>query len=207
MQRSLRIVAHLIGITPALISLFIWWRNGTPIDPVATYTAQSGDASLKLLLASLAITPLMRITGVSRLGVMRRPLGLYAFAYVMMHVLVYVWLDYAWDWSLMAENLLRKRYLVAGVVAATVLVPLALTSMQWWQRVLGVWWKRLHRIAYVAASAALVHYFWLVKSDTRVPLIYIAIFVALMLIRAWYWYAALRASRGVSVYSVSLGEQ
>ena len=188
MQRSLRILAHLIGIVPVLISIYTWWHDGNPIDPVAAYTAQSGDAALKMLLASLAITPLMRVTRVARLGVMRRPLGLYAFAYVCAHVLVYVWLDYAWDWSLMLDNLLRKRYLLAGVVAATVLVPLALTSMQWWQRLLGIWWKRLHRIAYVAATAALLHYFWLVKSDTRVPLVYIGIFVLLMLIRAWYWY-------------------
>ncbi len=207
MQRFLRILAHLIGIAPALISLFVWWRDGNPIDPVATYTAQSGDASLKLLLASLAITPLMRVTNMARLGVMRRPLGLYAFAYVMMHVLVYVWLDYAWDWSLMLDNLLRKRYLVAGVVAAVVLVPLALTSMKWWQRILGVWWKRLHRIAYVAATAALLHYFWLVKSDTRVPLIYIALFFVLMLVRAWYWYDTTRGRRRTPVGSAAMGEQ
>ena len=185
MQRFLRILAHIIGIIPALMGLFIWWRNGNPIDPVATYTAQSGDAALKLLIASLAITPLMRLSNITPLGVMRRPLGLYAFAYVCVHVLVYVWLDYGWDWSLMAENLLRKRYLIAGVVAAIILVPLALTSTRMWQRRLGTWWKPLHRLIYVAAIAAALHYFWLVKSDTRVPLIYAGIIVLLLVLRLW----------------------
>lgn len=183
MQRSLRILAHLIGIAPALISAYIWWYDGNPIDPVATYTAQSGDAALKLLIASLVITPLMRLSKVTPLGVMRRPLGLYAFAYVCAHVLVYVWLDYAWDWSLMTDNLLRKRYLIAGVVAAVVLLPLALTSTRAWQRRLGMWWKRVHRLVYVAAAAAALHYIWLVKSDTRVPFIYAGIILLLLVLR------------------------
>lgn len=180
-----RLVAHLIGVLPAMWSLFLWWQDGTPIDPVATYTAQSGDAALKLLIASLAITPLMRISALTPLGVMRRPLGLYAFAYVCAHLLVYVWLDYAWDWELMADNVLRKRYLLAGIVAAAVLLPLALTSTRTWQRRLGIWWKRLHRLVYVAAGAAALHYIWLVKSDTRVPLIYAGIIALLLVARLW----------------------
>ena len=185
MQFVLRLIAHLLGVLPVLWSLFVWWQDGPPIDPVATYTAQSGDAALKLLIAALAITPLMRLSKITPLGVMRRPLGLYAFAYVCAHVLVYVWLDYAWDWSLMADNLLGKRYLIAGVVAATILLPLALTSTRMWQRRLGTWWKHLHRLVYVAAIAAALHYFWLVKSDTRVPLIYAGIIVLLLVLRIW----------------------
>jgi methionine sulfoxide reductase heme-binding subunit len=182
-RRWMWLIPHLAALTPAIWLGWSLWQTGWPIDPVADFTALSGDVALKLLIATLAITPLLRLGAPKWLGSWRRPLGVYAFAYVCGHVLVYAGLDYAWDWELMSANLLSKRYLIAGSTAALVLLPLALTSTTGWQRRLRHWWKWLHRLVYVAALWVIVHYIWLVKSDTRVPYIYGAIVVVLLVLR------------------------
>lgn len=183
-----RLVAHAIGMAPLVAGAYQVWRMGWPIDPVAAYMVQSGDVALVLLVLSLLITPLANVCKSPRLGVMRRPLGLYAFAYVLIHVGVYVGLDYAWDWRQIVANVRGKRYLIAGVVAAVCLVPLALTSTTAWQRRLGIWWKRVHRIVYVAAIASVLHYWWVVKSDIRLPLVAGIIVTVLLGARLrWRW--------------------
>ena len=179
----IRVSAHLIGLIPLLWYASTLWHHGWPLDPVASYTAASGSAALQLLVASLAVTPLQRLSGRSALGVMRRPLGLYAFAYTMAHLLVYVMLDYAWNWSQISQNVFDKRHLIAGLIATALLIPLALTSTTGWQKRLGRWWKRLHRIVYGAAGLAVLHYVWLVKSDTRIPYVYATIIGILLLMR------------------------
>ena len=114
---------------------------------------------------------------------MRRPLGLYAFGYTMVHLLVYLMLDYAWNWQQISSNVFENRHLVAGLIATALLIPLALTSTAGWQKYLGRWWKRLHRIVYGAAGLAVLHYIWLVKSDTRIPYLFATIIGILLLMR------------------------
>lgn len=179
----IRISAHVIGLIPLLWYASSLGRFGWPLDPVASYIAASGTAALQLLVASLAVTPVQRLSGRSTLAVMRRPLGLYAFAYTMAHLLVYLMLDYAWNWQQISDNIFAKRHLIAGLIATVLFVPLALTSTIGWQKRLGRYWKHLHRIVYGAAGLAVLHYVWLVKSDTRIPYLYATIIAVLLLMR------------------------
>lgn len=181
-----RISIHLAALIPLMLLVWRIWYEGWPFDPVATLTAATGDAALNLLIASLAVTPLVRFGLPKFMLATRRPLGIYAFSYTIAHLLVYVWVDYGWDWQLISQNLLTKRYLIVGLAAFIIMIPLVLTSTKNMQRRLGVWWKRIHRFNYVIAILAVVHFLWLVKSDIREPLIYAVVLIVLLGLRI-YW--------------------
>lgn len=179
----IRAFVHLLALVPLMLLSWRIWHEGWPFDPVATFTAATGDAALNLLIASLAVTPLVRFGAPKFVLASRRPLGLYAFSYTIAHLVVYMWVDYGWDWQLMSQNLFTKRYLLVGLAAFIMMIPLALTSTKHLQRQLGVWWKRIHRINYVIAILAVIHFLWLVKSDVREPLIYAIILIVLLGLR------------------------
>lgn len=187
-QTRALVMAHIIGMLPVLFLSWQLWYDGWPIDPIASFTTFSGDAALNLLVASLAITPMVRFGLPKFIAVVRRPIGLYAFCYSIMHVLVYVWLDYGWDWQLMSQNMFTKRYLFVGLAAFFCLVPLALTSTQAMQKRLGRWWKRLHQLNYIAALLAATHFIWLVKSDIREPLVYAGVILFLLGLRLFWFF-------------------
>lgn len=181
-----RAAIHVVALVPLMLLSWRIWHEGWPFDPVASFTTVTGDTALQLLIASLAVTPLVRV-GLPKLFLAtRRPLGLYAFSYTVAHLLVYVWMDYGWDWQLISQNILTKRYLIVGLAAFTMMIPLALTSTKHMQRQLGKWWKRIHRLNYIIAILAVIHYLWLVKSDVREPLIYAIVLIGLLGLRI-YW--------------------
>ncbi len=175
-----QLMTHGAAFVPFVLLSWRIWHEGWPFDPVATFTAVTGDAALNLLVASLAVTPLIRLGLPKFLAATRRPLGLYAFSYALTHLFVYMWLDYGWDWQFMSQNLLTKRYLIVGLAAFVLMIPLAFTSTKSMQRHLGIWWKKIHRLNYLIAILAVVHYIWLVKSDVREPLVYAAAIIVLL---------------------------
>lgn len=155
-------------------------------DPVEDITFTTGDWALRLLLASLAVTPLRRLLGYAWLAPLRRSLGLLAFLYATLHALTYVVLEQAFDWSALFEDVLERRYVMAGFAAWLCLLPLAATSTRRALRRLGgERWKRLHRLVHAAALLACLHYLWLVKADLLSPLCYAALLAALWLARLW----------------------
>jgi methionine sulfoxide reductase heme-binding subunit len=182
-----QIITHLAAFVPLGALSWRVWRDGWPFDPVATFTAATGDAALNLLVASLAVTPLVRLGLPKFLIAIRRPLGLYAFCYALAHLLVYIGLDYGWNWYLISENLLTKRYLIVGLAAFIMMIPLAITSTKSMQRRFGIWWKRIHRLNYIIAILAVIHFLWLVKSDVREPLIYAGAIIVILGARI-YWF-------------------
>ena len=121
--------------------------------------------------------------GIKQALPLRRPLGLYAFFYVCLHLLIFVGVDYGLDWQLIKEAIVEKRYVLVGFTAFLLLLPLAITSTKGWQRRLGKRWKKLHRLVYLAAPLAVIHFVWLVKADIREPLLYGAAVAALLLLR------------------------
>jgi sulfoxide reductase heme-binding subunit YedZ len=133
---------------------------------------------------SLACTPLSSLFGLRAAIRWRRPLGVYSFVYAAIHLSIFVLIDYGLDPELLREAIFEKRFALAGLAAFTLLLPLALTSTDGWKRRLGRRWKLLHRLAYPAAGAAIIHYVWLVKADLRVPLLFAAI-VAILLALRW----------------------
>jgi methionine sulfoxide reductase heme-binding subunit len=166
----------------ALVSGFL--RDALGPDPIEELTHATGAWALRFLLASLAVTPARRLLGLPGLAPYRRTLGLAAFAYACLHVATYAALDWYFDWAEIWEDVAERPYVTAGFAAFVALVPLAVTSTRAAMRRLGgPRWRRLHRLVYLAAGLAVVHFLWLVKKDLREPAIYAAILAALLLAR------------------------
>lgn len=176
-------LANIGGLIPLI--LLLWgYNSGRWIDPVAEITARTGIAALIMLVASLAVTPVNIVTGWRKIVPARKPLGLYAFFYVSLHLLNFIGMDYGFSLQAFLDDaLLQKRYMIVGFAAFLILLPLAITSTKGMMKRLGRNWKRLHQLAYVAGVLAVLHFFWLVKIDITEPLIYGAILAALLALR------------------------
>lgn len=167
-------------------------------NPVETMTHETGDWSLRLLLLTLAITPLRRLTGWQWLQRFRRMLGLFTFFYVVLHFSVYLVFDHFFDPRAILEDIIERPYITVGFAAFMLLIPLAITSTQGMMRRLGRNWQRLHRLVYPIAILAVLHFLWLVKADLREPLIYAAILALLLGYRLGHHYRRrLRLRRAV----------
>jgi len=158
-------------------------HDGLGTDPVAQLEHRSGDWALRLLLATLAITPLRRLTGRAEPVRFRRMLGMFAFFYACVHLSIYIVIDLGAYWPQLFADVVKRPYITVGFAAWLLLIPLAVTSTRGMMRRLGRHWQRLHRLVYVIALLAVLHFLWLVKADHREPLLYLAIFAALMLLR------------------------
>ncbi len=182
-QNSLRVVVHIAALIPLALLLWDGAHNQLTVNPIQEITARTGKSALVLLVLSLAVTPLNMLLGLHHVLPLRRPLGLYAFMYAALHLLTFAWLDYGLNWALIAETIAEKRYVLVGFTAFLLLLPLALTSTKAVMRRLGKRWKVLHRLVYLAAPLAVVHFVWLVKADVREPLAYGAAVALLLALR------------------------
>jgi len=153
------------------------------VNPVETLTHETGQWALRLLLATLAVTPLRRLTGWNRLIAFRRMLGLFAFFYAILHLSVWVVFDHYFTLQTMLEDVVKRPFITAGTVALLTMLPLALTSTAWSIRRLGKRWQTLHRLIYVSAAAAVVHFLWKEKVIIDETLMYAAILAVLLGIR------------------------
>jgi len=168
------------------LGLLVWrgFAGELSADPIEDVTRVTGENALRLLLITLAVTPMRQLTGWNPLARFRRMLGLFAFFYAALHFTTYVWLEQALDWPAIVEDILERPYITVGFTALVLLVPLAATSTNAMVRRLGGRrWKRLHQLVYVATLLGLLHFLWLVKADTREPLIHLAVFAVLMACR------------------------
>ena len=168
------------------LALLIWggFTGGLGANPVETITFQTGEWALRFLLITLAITPLRRISGWQAAIRLRRMLGLFSFFYVCLHFTTYLWLDQYFSVADILDDIIERPFITVGFTGFILLIPLAVTSTNAMVRRLGGKnWRRLHRLAYVAAGAGTVHFLWLVKADLREPLIYLGVFVGLMALR------------------------
>jgi sulfoxide reductase heme-binding subunit YedZ len=170
---------------PAAALAIGFLRGALGPDPIEELTHETGAWALRFLLASLAVTPARRLLGLPGLAPYRRTLGLAAFGYAFLHVATYAALDWFFDWAEIWEDVAERPYVTAGFAAFVALVPLAVTSTRAAMRRLGgPRWRRLHRLAYLAAGLAVVHFLWLVKKDLREPAIYAGLLAVLLLARA-----------------------
>lgn len=152
-------------------------------NPIELLTNWTGFTTLVLLMVTLAITPLRRITGWNPLIKLRRPIGLFAFFYATLHFLVYLVLDQFFWWEGIVGDVLDRPYITVGFTAFLLLIPLAFTSTRASIRRLGKRWQTLHRLVYFTAGLGVLHFYWKVKADTREPLIFAAILATLLLAR------------------------
>lgn len=182
-RRLLGITVHAAALFPLAWLVFDFWLGYLGPEPVRAMILRLGKAAIIMLTASLACTPASILFGWKWTLPFRRTLGLYAFLYVCLHLLVFVWLDYAFLWSLIVEEIIKRRYALVGFAAFLLLIPLALTSTRGWQRRLGRRWKTLHKLVYLIGVLAVVHYIWLVKNAYAQPLLFAALVSLLLLVR------------------------
>jgi sulfoxide reductase heme-binding subunit YedZ len=178
----LQIVAHLGALAPLAVMFWDGAHNHLTVNPIQELTYRTGKTALVLLCLSLCCTPLNSIFGFHEAIKVRRPLGVYAFLYVLGHFSIFL-LDYNFDPSMLYEAIFEKRYALVGFAAFLILLPLALTSTKGWQKRLGKNWTKLHKWVYLAALLVIVHFVWLVKADVRQPLEFGAGVVALLIVR------------------------
>lgn len=150
---------------PLVILVTAYLTDNLTINPIQAATQRSGDIAIITLLASLAMTPLHILFNLPQLLKLRRPLGLYAFFYATLHMLTYTGWDYQFDFNLIVASIADKPYLIVGLLALSLLTPLALTSHRWWQKTLGKAWKRIHQLVYGIAVLAVIHLAMAVKGD------------------------------------------
>jgi sulfoxide reductase heme-binding subunit YedZ len=174
----------LLCLIPALLLLWNFHKDTLGPNPVETITHSTGDWTIYFLLITLSVTPLRKLLHQPWLIGFRRMLGLFAFFYGSLHLTTYLWLDQSFDWAGIWKDIYKRPYITAGFTGWALMVPLALTSTAWSIRKLGgKRWQTLHRLIYFSALAGVVHYYWLVKSDVRLPLLYGAILLVLLFYR------------------------
>lgn len=194
---SLKFAAHVLALFPVSLLVYQALNNQLGADPVAELTHGTGEWALRLLLLSLAMTPLRLILKKSWPIHFRRLIGLYAFFYACLHFSVYLFLDLGSYWSQIGADIIKRPFITVGFTAWLLLIPLAVTSNQWMMRKLKKNWLKLHKLVYVIGILGVVHYYWLVKSDVREPLMYAGILLLLFGIRFWYRVKASKQLRKV----------
>ena len=182
-QRFDKRLLFVVCLIPLTFILYDTFTNQLGANPVEALSHRTGAWSLRFLWLTLAITPLRKQFGLIRLVPLRRMLGLYAFFYICLHLFVYLVLDRSLLWSEIEVDVTKRPYIFLGFAVFLMLIPLAATSnSRMIRRLGGQRWKKLHRLVYPAAIGANIHFFWLVKSDIREPLLYSAILAVL------FWY-------------------
>ena len=180
--RWVRPAAWIAGLVPLALLVAGAFTGGLGADPIEYVTLRTGFATLLMLMATLAVSPVRKLTGWNWLASARRTFGLCAFLYVCLHFLTYM-VDQGFSPGYIVEDVAKRPYVTAGFTAFLLLVPLALTSTKGAIRRMGKRWQKLHQLVYLAAGLGVLHFIWLVKSDLRDPLIFAAVFLLLMALR------------------------
>ena len=179
----LKPVAFALLVAPAAYLVYALFAGELGPDPVETLTDETGELALRFLVLSLALTPLRLLLKATWPVRLRRMIGLFAFFYAALHVLIWVVLDQELDPSAMLADVVERPYVLAGTAAFLVMLPLAATSTRGIARRMGRRWQGLHRWVYLAAAAAVVHFVWLAKGDVAEPYVYLAILAGLYAVR------------------------
>jgi len=172
-RRVAKISVFLACLMPVVWLVTAALTDDLSANPIRDITEETGTWALRFLLITLCVTPLRRLTSWNGAIKYRRMLGLFAFFYGFLHFLTYVWLDQFFSLLDIVQDVYKRPFITAGFSSFVVMIPLAITSTkEWIARLGGKQWQLLHRLTYVGAIAAVVHYLWLVKADTRRPLAY-----------------------------------
>jgi len=186
----LQIAMHIYGWSVLVILIFQYFTNNLTADPVQYLERRTGHHAVALLILSLACTPLNTLFKWTELLKRRRALGLYAFMYATIHVLIYLDLDFGLAWSFILQNFTQDPRLIVGLIAFLLLIPLASTSFNIWKKRLGKNWKRLHKMVYLIVPLVVLHFAWNKKGniftaqgDIAQPLIYGLIVIVFLIMR------------------------
>jgi methionine sulfoxide reductase heme-binding subunit len=174
------------ALVPAAALTYGAFTNNLTANPIDYITDTTGVTALAFLILSLTVTPLRRLTGRNELIKLRRMLGLFAFFYACLHLSTWVILDWFFDFASMASDVIDRPFITLGMTTFLLLLPLAVTSTAGMIRRLGKRWLQLHRLVYLAAITAVVHFWWVVKADFREPRLWALALSVLLGFRAWW---------------------
>lgn len=174
---------HLLASLPLLLTAYEYFTDTLPIVLDRHLVIRFGAAGMAFLIAAFSITPIVTLTGKSSIIPIRRPLGVYGFCYIALHLVAYAWLSNYFEWGLILRDIFERRAMIVGLLAFALLIPLAFTSTNEWQKRLGKRWKLLHRLVYFAVPLSLLHYFWLERDIKDWVLVYIGLVILLFTIR------------------------
>lgn len=203
-RRVLKPAAFVAAASPAIRLASDIWTGNLGGNPVEALTHRTGFAALLMLTITLAVTPVRRITGISALGLMRRMLGLFAFFYACLHLIVYgldrsIFEGVGLSPAVILEDIEKRPYITVGFTVYLMLLALALTSTKGWiKRLGGRRWNALHRLVYAAAIGGVVHFWWLVKADLYQPELFAVAVTVLLGYRIAAWGLRVRARRASS---------
>lgn len=176
-----KLVIFMNALIPLALLLWDVYRKQVGPNPLEFATRTTGMLTLIFLSLTIAVTPLRKIFGINSLVKYRRMLGLFAFFYGALHLLTYIWFDRLFNFISVGQDVVRRPFILMGMTAFLLMVPLAITSTnKMVKRLGGKRWARLHRLVYVAAIAGVVHFWMLVKSDIRLPLTFAFILLFLL---------------------------
>jgi sulfoxide reductase heme-binding subunit YedZ len=179
--RFLKLVIFSNGLVPLTLLLWDWYHKQVGANPLEFVTRTTGMLTLVFLIISLAVTPARKITGANWLIKFRRMLGLFAFFYGFLHLMTYFWYDRGFNLKSVPGDIVKRPFITIGMTAFFLMIPLAITSTnKMVKRLGGKRWNRLHKVVYLAGVGGVLHYWMLVKSDTRLPLTF-AFILALLL--------------------------
>jgi len=183
---ALKVGVWVACLTPLTLLLYRAWTDDLGANPISSITNWLGDWTFRILLASLALTPLRILTGMAWQMPLRRLLGLFAFFHAALHFSVWILLDHFFNWGQMLADIVKRPYITVGMLALTCLIPLAATSTTGMVKRLGAAnWKRLHRLVYVVGVCAALHFLWLAKVGRKEQYVYAAILGLLLGVRVW----------------------
>ncbi|MGE0464576.1 MAG: sulfite oxidase heme-binding subunit YedZ [Vicinamibacterales bacterium] len=186
-RRIVKPVVFMVALGPFAWLVYNAFWGDLGVNPVETITNYTGIWTLRLIVITLAITPVRWLTGFNPLIRFRRMTGLFAFFYGSLHFMTYFILDHSLVFAGVWDDVVKRPYITAGFTAFVLMIPLALTSTQGWIRRLGGRkWNLLHRLIYITAIGAVLHYFWKVKLDTTNPMYYAVIVGVLLAARVWH---------------------
>jgi len=199
-RRAAKIVLFLTALVPVVLLVRGALTGNLGVNPAETIQLQTGRWALKFLFISLAVTPIRRLSGWNVVIQFRRMLGLFAFFYATLHFASYFAFDLNFAFDTMVTDVLKRPFIALGFSAFLLLIPIAVTSTRGWIRRLGNKWRQLHRLVYVAAILATIHFAWKVKVFTGDPVRYSVVLVALLGFRvAWQVWSHRSAARAATV--------
>ena len=179
----IQFLCHILCLVPFLFLVYGVLNNQLTANPVREIAIRTGRIATAILLISLISSPLNNIFGLNSFISIRRTLGLYAAFYASLHFANFIGLDYGFDWIEIGKTISQQLFLIIGLVAFLLIILLAITSLPSLQKLLGRWWKRLHRITYLAAFLVILHFFLAAKANLLLPEIHLFFFIILMVLR------------------------
>lgn len=198
-----KILLFTLSLLPLCWLAWRYWHDDLTANPIEYITHFTGDWTIRFLVFTLAITPLRKALKLPELIRFRRAIGLFAFFYGCLHISIYLGVDKFFDFHEIWGDIAKRPYIIAGFTGFVLMIPLAITSTKGWIRRLGgKRWQWLHRLVYVSATAGVIHYYWLVKSDIRQPLLYGVLVGVLLAFRGVAW-ALGRARKRVPMLSTA----